>query len=151
MLDIIRVNVYIYNVDDNNKPTTAITSTPSTAILSGGTLKRINVFFVMSVSVSGNFAIVIENNTSRKILNIGFNNATATTYGEGLSYIYYNGSNVLDWYTNEEAYGQDFDVLISPVITYSVNYDFITNPNPPIVEINENIVFTANSTSTSIS
>ncbi|MDI6832699.1 MAG: T9SS type A sorting domain-containing protein [Bacteroidales bacterium] len=150
LFDIITVNVYIYNVDNNNKPTTAITSTPSIAIVSGGTLKRINALFIMPVSVSGNFAVVIENNTSGKILNIGYNNATATTYGEGLSYIYYNGSNGLDWYTNEAAYGQDVDALISPVITYSANSDFITNPNPPIVEIYEDIEFTANSTPTSI-
>lgn len=150
LFDVITVNVYIYNVDGNNKPTTAITSTPSIAIVYGGTLKRINALFTLPVSVSGNFAVVVENNTSGKILNIGFNNATATTYGEGLSYIYYNGSNGLDWYTNEAAYGQDFDALISPVITYTVNSDFITNPNPPIIEINEDIEFTANSTPTSI-
>ena len=147
MFDIINVNVYIYEVDNNNKPTTAIsTITPTIAIVTGGTLKRINALFLTPVSVSGNFAVVIENNTSGKILNIGYNNATATTYGEGLSYIYYNGSNGLDWYTNEVAYGQDFDALISPVITYSVNSDFITNPNPPIVAIDEDIEFTANST-----
>ena len=147
LFDIINVNVYIYEVDNNNKPTTAIsTITPTIAIVTGGTLKRINALFLTPVSVSGNFAVVIENNTSGKILNIGYNNATATTYGEGLSYIYYNGSNGLDWYTNEVAYGQDFDALISPVITYSVNSDFITNPNPPIVAIDEDIEFTANST-----
>ena len=32
------------------------------------------------------------------------------------------------------------------MITYSVNSDFITNPNPPIVAIDEDIEFTANST-----
>jgi len=144
-LDFINVNVYIYNVDANNKPTTPISSTPAIAIVTGGTMKRINALFILPVSVSSNFAVVIENNTSGKILNIGFNNATATTYGEGLSYIYYNGTNGLDWYTNEIAYSQDFDALICPVVNYSINSDFITNPNPPEVFINDNIEFTANS------
>jgi len=150
LFDFITANVYIYNVDDNNKPTTPITTTPSIAMVSGGTLKRINAFFVMPISVSGNFAVVIENNSTGKILNIGFNNATATTYGEGLSYVYYNGTSGLDWYANEVAYSQDYDALIFPVVRYSVNSDFITNPTPPIVEIYENITFTANSTPTSI-
>jgi hypothetical protein len=143
--DIINARVYIYNVDDNYKPTTPISSTPAIAIVTGGTMKRINALFILPVSVSSNFAVVIENNSSGKILNIGFNNATATTYGEGLSYIYYNGTNGLNWYTNQAAYGQDFDALICPVVNYLVNSNFITNPYPPEVIINDPIEFTANS------
>ncbi len=149
-LDIINARVYIYDVDNNNKPTTPISSTPAIALVTGGTMKRINALFILPVNVSSNFAVVIENNTSGKILNIGFNNATATTYGERLSYIYYNGTNGLDWYANEIAYGQDFDALICPVVNYSINSDFITNPNPPEVIINDPIEFTANSSSVNL-
>jgi hypothetical protein len=130
---IIPTMVYLYTVDAAFMPLTRIDSALVT--VSGTVGKFYNANFITPVAVTGNYAVAIRPATAFKISFYGNNAGTATTpYGEGLSYNKWN-SGVPTWYPNADAtngWGQDFDAIISPIVTYPIATDYTVSPSTTV-------------------
>nr|HPM40593.1 hypothetical protein [Bacteroidales bacterium] len=142
----ISMQVFLYNVDANNQPTTQITGASATISVTSNTLSEYFVNFSTPITVTQNFAIVVKNNTSGKRLNVIVNNAKSTSYGEGLSYTYYSST----WYSCESAYGQDFEALFSPIVSYSITSSYTNTPSVTTLCLGTPISFNQTSTPTNI-
>ncbi|HOJ24319.1 MAG TPA: T9SS type A sorting domain-containing protein [Bacteroidales bacterium] len=142
----ISMQVFLYNVDANNQPTTQITGASATISVTSNTLSEYFVNFSTPITVTQNFAIVVKNNTSGKRLNVIVNNAKSTSYGEGLSYTYYSSA----WYSCESAYGQDFEALFSPIVSYSITSSYTNTPSATTLCLGTPISFNQTSTPTNI-
>ena len=142
----ISMQVFLYNVDANNQPTTQITGASATISVTSNTLSEYFVNFSTPITVTQNFAIVVKNNTSGKKLNVIVNNAKSTSYGEGLSYTYYSSA----WYSCESAYGQDFEALFSPIVSYSITSSYTNTPSATTLCLGTPISFNQTSTPTNI-
>ena len=142
----ISMQVFLYNVDANNQPTTQITGASATISVTSNTLSEYFVNFSTPITVTQNFAIVVKNNTSGKRLNVIVNNAKSTSYGEGLSYTYYSST----WYSCESAYGQDFEALFSPIVSYSITSSYTNTPSATTLCLGTPISFNQTSTPTNI-
>ncbi|MDI3545765.1 MAG: hypothetical protein PWP68_1182 [Rikenellaceae bacterium] len=142
----ISMQVFLYNVDANYQPTTQISGASATISVTSNTLTEYFVNFSTPITVTQNFAIVIKNNTSGQRLNIIVNNAKSNTYGEGLSYTYYNNA----WYSCESGYGQDFDALFSPIVSYSITSSYTNTPSATTLCLGTPISFNQTSTPTNI-
>ena len=130
----------IYNVDASNNPTTLI-GTGTISIAATDTIfnyRQIN--FSSSVTVSNKYAVVIEPTTS--IVQIYVNNITPTqSYDENLSraksnYYTTSGGNWVSvpvYTSNATDFPggpYDFEALVAPKISYSINTDFTISTNP---------------------
>ena len=142
----ISMQVFLYNVDANNQPTTQITGASATISVTSNTLSEYFVNFSTPITVTQNFAIVVKNNTSGKRLNVIVNNAKSTSYGEGLSYTYYSSA----WNSCESAYGQDFEALFSPIVSYSITSSYTNTPSATTLCLGTPISFNQTSTPTNI-
>ena len=142
----ISMQVFLYNVDANNQPTTQITGASATISVTSNTLSEYFVNFSTPITVTQNFAIVVKNNTSGKRLNVIVNNAKSTSYGEGLSYTYYSST----WYSCESAYEQDFEALFSPIVSYSITSSYTNTPSATTLCLGTPISFNQTSTPTNI-
>ncbi len=134
----------LYNVDANNMPTTVI----ATRLISMDTsFKYRTAMFTIPQTVTGNYAVAINNTSPTDTLVIFSNNAAVGTYDENLSYLNvallggWNTSSGL-WatigYTNNEAY----EAIIAPVISYSIATDFTVTTSP--VCLGQSIALTNN-------
>jgi hypothetical protein len=142
----ISMQVFLYNVDANYKPTTQISGASATVSVTSTSLNEYIVNFPSPITVTQNFAIVVKNNTSGKRLYIIVNNAKTNTYGEGLSYTYYSST----WYSCASAYGQDFDALFSPIVSYSLTSSYTNTPSATTLCLGTQISFNQSSTPTDI-
>ncbi|MFA6635003.1 MAG: hypothetical protein WCS63_05790 [Bacteroidales bacterium] len=137
----ISMQVFLYNVDANYQPTTQISGASATISVTSNSLNEYFVNFSTPITITQNFAIVIKNNTSGKRLNVLVNNAKNNTYGEGLSYTYFNNA----WYSCQSAYTQDFDALFSPIVSYSITSSYTNTPSSTSVCASTQISFNQNS------
>jgi len=142
----ISMQVFLYNVDANYQPTTQISGASATVSVTSTSLNEYFVNFTSPITVTQNFAIVVKNNTSGKRLYLIVNNAKSNTYGEGLSYTYYSST----WYSCASAYGQDFDALFSPIVSYSLTSSYTNTPSATTLCLGTPISFNQSSTPTDI-
>lgn len=127
----------MFNVDGNNNPTTELAFALITISDTNFIYRQVNF---APVSVSGNYAVVIQPTNLGGIMDVYINNATPNqSYDENLSraksdfYTSSNGNWVnMPTYTISGFTGgpYDFEMLAAPKITYSINTDFTVSPNP---------------------
>lgn len=133
----VTVRASLFNVDGNNNPTTELAFALITISDTNFIYRQVNF---APVSVSGNYAVVIQPTNLGGIMDVYINNATPNqSYDENLSraksdfYTSSNGNWVnMPTYTISGFTGgpYDFEMLAAPKITYSINTDFTVSPNP---------------------
>lgn len=134
------VNAAVYNVNASNNPTTLITS--GTITINDTNYNYRQVTFAVPASVTGNYAVVLTPTSTNGIVEFYLNNAVpAQTYDENLSRVkssYYTGSAgawvsvpVLTGVVAQFPTGPyDFEMLVAPKVSYSINTGFTATPNP---------------------
>lgn len=131
----VQVTATIYNVDGSNNPTTSLGSGTITFNDTNWTYRTIT--FSSAINVSNNYAVVIHPSSSSGIVEVYLNNAIpAQSYDENLSRAksnYYPGSGG-NWVSIPTLTATfpggpyDFEALVAPIITYSINTNFTTSP-----------------------
>lgn len=126
----VALTVSLYNADANFLPTTQIAGTSSTVTVTG--FDEYNVTFPTPVTVTGNFAVVIANESGSSFKMIS-NAAGDYGEGEGLASVY-NGS---VWSSLLAATTYDDDMLAHPVVSYNITTSFTASdydvcPGTPI-------------------
>ncbi len=126
----VNLTVSLYNAGANFLPTTQIAGTSSTVTVTG--FDEYNVTFPTPVTVTGNFAVVIANESGSSFKMIS-NAAGDYGEGEGLASVY-NGS---VWSSLLAATTYDDDMLAHPVVSYNITTSFTASdydvcPGTPI-------------------
>lgn len=118
----------LYNVDATLKPTTMITSATVTM---STTFNVYTAMFSSPATVSGNFAVAINNSTNTDTLTIYLNDGLVSNYGgEGLPHI----KNGTTWYpltALDPTAGNE--LIIAPIVTYPIATDFTVSANPSCI------------------
>lgn len=138
----ITVKGSLYNVDANYMPTTPIAGATGTVTATNAVGYR-SVVFPSPVTVTGNYAVVFETTTANGVLKILVNDIEPNQpYDEnfaGYKSNYYPNSagawvNMTTLTTGDATNFPDgtlnFEPLISPLITYSINTNFTAVPSP---------------------
>jgi hypothetical protein len=144
----------IYNVDLNNNPTTLIGS--ATTVITDTIWGYRQILLSTPITVSGNYAVVIEPTSMNGKLNLYVNNALpGQVWDENLSrakstyYAAGQGWVSLPVYTSTFPGGPyDFEALLAPMITYSIETNFTATPNP--VCMGDQVTFTSTTTPMSV-
>jgi hypothetical protein len=120
------VTVGVYNVNASNLPTTPVATT--TVTLTGTVDDFYNANFTVPATVTGNYAVVVQNLSTTDTLGIVVNDAQTTTYGEGLAGLQYSGT----WYGINTLLGGTaaYEAVISPIVSYPIATNFTTSANP---------------------
>lgn len=126
----VNLTVSLYNAGANFLPTTQIAGTSSTVTVTG--FDEYNVTFPTPVTVTGNFAVVIANESGSSFKMIS-NAAGDYGEGEGLASVY-DGS---VWSSLLAATTYDDDMLAHPVVSYNITTSFTASdydvcPGTPI-------------------
>lgn len=108
--------VYLYAADQNYKPLSIIDST----LVNITSYGFYTANFAAPVAYNANFSIGIKNPTT-DTLTMYTNNAKSSTYGEKLGWRRLPN---LTWSTNESAFGQDLEWIVSPMISYNLSTSF---------------------------
>ncbi len=118
----------LYNVDGTNKPTTVITS--ATVTLSTA-FSVYTAMFSSPATVTGNFAVAVNNTTNTDTITIYLNDGLASNYGgEGLIHL----KNGTTWYpitALDPTAGNE--MIIAPIVTYPIATDFTVSANPSCI------------------
>ncbi|MDX1650956.1 MAG: T9SS type A sorting domain-containing protein [Brumimicrobium sp.] len=135
----VTVQAAVYNVDASNNPTTLIGSGTITISDTNSIYRQVN--FASPITVSNNYAIVITPTSVNGIVRIVVNDIpTNQTQDENLSRFrsnYYTGSGGA-WVSIPTLTGSaaqfpsgpyDFEGLISPKVSYTLNASFTTSPS----------------------
>lgn len=153
----VEVEASVYNVDGSNNPTTLITS--GTVIVTSTVADYYYVTFVTPASVTGNYAVVVRPINPSGRLDLFVNNSnTGQVQDENLSRIrsaYYPQS-LGSWVsvpvlTNDLVNfpgTYDFEGLISPIISYTINTNATITTTPAC--LGTPITFTNTTTPTGI-
>ena len=136
------VNVDIFAVNGTNQPTTSLGTTSVT--LTGMTDAFYTATFASPITTSSNYAVVLTNPSTTDTLGLVLNNATTSTYGEGLGSIQFMGS----WYAATMAFTApgDYEAVMAPIVSYSFNTDFTVSANPTCIGTTLNFTNTTNPT-----
>lgn len=121
----VSTTLVLYNVDAMNQPTTQIT----TATVTVGTAFDIyNATFSVPVTVTGNYAVGVKNTSMTDTVVVYLNDAMTTSYGEGLGYL--NAPLAGGWY-DPSVFGPGIasEGLIAPILSYTINTDFLMSPS----------------------
>lgn len=134
----VNVTAAVYNVDANNNPTTMLGS--GTIALTGTTTAYRRVTLSTPVTVTGNYALVLTPTTTNGVLTFLVDDIAINTYDE--DYFRYK-SNYYDnsagaWVNTPTLTANDpefpatlnFEAVISPVVSYTINTDFTASPSP---------------------
>jgi PKD repeat protein len=122
-LQTISAKVYLYNVDGAFMPTTPIDS----ALVTVGTTPNLySVDFATPLNVNSDYAVAVRNPVSTDTLAIVMNNASASTYGEGLGWRRFGSGT---WNTAVAYAGQDVEPIIAPHISFDVVTDYSLSPS----------------------
>ena len=135
----VTVRASVFSVDGNNNPLTELAFTTITISDTNYTYRQAN--FASPISVSSNYAVVIQaTGPTNGIAQLFVTDAApGQSYDENLSrarsnyHTSSNGSWVnLPTYTvpNFPGAPYDFEALVAPKITYTINTDFTASPNP---------------------
>jgi len=131
------VSAAVYNVDASNLPTTLITS--GTITINDTTNNFRQIVFGTPATVTGNYAVVLTPTSTNGIVEFFVNDATPSqSYDENLSKMkssYYAASAgawvglpaITAGFTGGPY---DFEMLIAPKVSYSINSGFTATPNP---------------------
>lgn len=127
---VLTVNVSVYNIGITNLPTTTLVAT-TTATLTGTTDAFYTVTFPVPPTVTGNYAIVVENPSLIDTLGIVVNDAKTTTYAEGLAGLKYSGT----WYpiTTLLAAPAAYEAIVAPIVSYPIATNFTASADPACV------------------
>ncbi len=144
----------IYNVDGNNNPTTLIGS--ATTVISDTVWQYRQIVFSTPLTVNSNYAVVVEPTSLNGKLFLYVNDAApGQVWDENLSrgksnwYAPGQGWVSIPVYTAGFTGGPyDFEALLAPMITYTINTDFFATPNP--VCMGEQVTFTSTTTPMSV-
>lgn len=131
------VNCGVYNVDASNNPTTLISS--GTITINDTAFNFRQIVFGTPATVTGNYAVVLTPTSTNGIVEFYVNDAAdLQSYDENLSRVkstYYATSGgawvsvpVLTSGFTGGPY--DFEMLIAPKVSYSINSGFTATPNP---------------------
>lgn len=154
----ITVQASIYNVDANYVPTTLVGS--GTTTITSLTPAYRTVLFASPVTVTGNYAVVLQVTSANGVLEFFVTDiANGQSYDETLSRYksnYYPGSGgawvSIPTLTAGDATNfpgtLDFEPLVAPLITYSINTNFTAVPSP--VCLGTQVAFTNTTTPMSI-
>ena len=108
--------------------------------------------FTMPQTVTGNYAVAIQNTSSTDTVAIVVNNAAtgAGTYAEGLSFV--NAPGFGGWYAVTAAYTAPaaYEPIIAPVISYPIATDFMMSPAASTMCLGTALTFTNSTTPTDI-
>lgn len=129
---VVPVRAYLYDVDALLMPTVALDSALVT--VSGTASKYYHANFAVPHAVTGNYAVAIRPTLAFKVDFI-LNNRAAGTGGEGLGFNYWDPGLGGQWFANGDAtngWGQDFDALISPIVTYPIATDYTVSPSATV-------------------
>lgn len=143
----------VYNVDANNNPTTLLGSGTLNITATDTLFKYRHITFSNPISVSSNYAIMItpENTTGNAQLRIFMTDILPNQPAdENLARIK-DGATFITVPAYAAAYlggNYNFEFVISPIVSYSLNSKFTMNPSPGCA--GSAIAFTATSTPTSI-
>ncbi len=139
--------VVLYNVDGTNTPTTQIAS--QTILLTTAVGFK-NVMFATPQTVTGNYAVAIKNTSTTDTISIVTNNATTTTYSEGLSHI--NAPGFGGWYlVSAVATPPDApEAIIAPIVSYTVTTNYTMSPTATTMCLGTALTFTNTTTPTAI-
>lgn len=129
----VTVRASIYNVNASYVPTTSLGN--GTVTISSSTFGLYYINFASPITVSANYAIVLEATNANGIVSIIVNDDTpGQTYDENLSRFksdYYpasSGSYVsIPVLTTNAA---DFEPLVGPIVTYNINTAFTVSQDP---------------------
>lgn len=110
----------LYNVDASYLPTTQIAGTSGTVTVTG--FGEYNVTFPTPVTVTGNFAVVIADESGNYFKMLS-NAAEDYGAGEGMS-SYNMGSG---WSPFVDVFGVDNDLMIHPAVSYNITTSFIAS------------------------
>jgi hypothetical protein len=120
------VKAYLYTVNASHQPMAKIDSATVT-VTTAEALYTAN--FSSPITMSSNFAVVIQNTTSTDTLGVMTNNATTSTYGEGLAW---RKTGLGAWTTSTVHMGQDAEPIIAPIVEYSISADHTVSPGTTI-------------------
>ncbi|MCG9911758.1 MAG: T9SS type A sorting domain-containing protein [Flavobacteriales bacterium] len=133
----LQVRASIFNVDANNNPTTSIGFADITITDTLFGYRQVN--FASALSVSNNYAVVIHPISSGGIVQFYVNNAVPNQpQDENLSRIrssFYASSNG-NWVSVPTLTAgftggpYDFEMLVAPKVSYTINTSFTATPNP---------------------
>lgn len=127
----VTVNAAIYNVDASNAPTTLIGSGNIT--ITATTYGYRYVTFTTPVTVTGNYAVVLKPTNTNGILNMYVNDVTpGQSYDELFARFYssysgYPSPNTWNTIPTFSGGSQNYEVLVAPVINYTINTQFTTS------------------------
>ncbi len=149
------VRASIYNVNASNVPTGAALGFATITIADTNYLYR-QINFGTPITVTGNYAVVIEPTSTGGRLGMYINNAIPSqSYDEGLSkikggYAPSNGSwlSVPAMSAGWTGGPYDFEMLVAARVSYTINTNFTSNPSPGCV--GSAVSFTNTTTPTSI-
>jgi len=147
------VEVSIYSVDASNNPLTQLAS----AAVTINAIGIYQVIFPSTITVSGNYAIVVRPTTG--VMDIVINNDVVSSYDENLAKYksdYYASSNN-NWipvsgfseYVTASGYPVDFEPIVAPFVSYTINTT--ANVTPLTACLGEEVVFTNTTTTPQIS
>lgn len=138
--------VVLYNVDATNTPTTTISTQ---TILLTTAVGFTTAMFATPETVTGNYAVAIKNTSATDTIAIVTNNATLTTYTEGLSHI--NAPGFGGWFEISVLATPDApEPIIAPVISYPIATDYTMSPAISTMCLGTALTFTNTTTPTAI-
>jgi len=134
----ITAKAYLYTVNASKMPLSKI---DSATVLVGTNQTLYTALFSTPVTVSSDYAVVIQNPSSTDTLGIVINNASAATYGEGLAWCR-SGTGM--WNTSTFYWGQDAEPVIAPIVKYNAKADYMVTADTTVC-LGTQMTFTDNS------
>jgi PKD repeat protein len=142
-------NVILYNVSGTLQPTTVIATQ---SILLNTTVGFQTAMFSAPQTVTGNYAVAIQNSSATDTIAIVVNNAATGvgTYAEGLSYV--NAPTFGGWYAATDAFTAPaaYEPIIAPVISYPINTNYTMSPSATTMCLGTALTFTNTTTPAAI-
>jgi len=142
----------IYNVDAGGTPTTAIGS--GSVTFNTTTMAYRYVTFATPITVTGNYAVVLQPTNADGILSCYLNDyLPGQPQDEGLSRFYsdyadYPNPGVWDPILSFTEGEEDFELIMSPIVSYTINTSFTTATDPSC--LGTPVVFTNTTTPSGI-
>jgi Secretion system C-terminal sorting domain/PKD domain len=143
----ITANVILYNVDATFKPTTVIATQ---SILLNTTIEIKTAMFSVPQTVTGNYAVAIQNTSTTDTIAIITNNAETTSYDEGLAFV--KAPAFGGWFATSAAFAAPgaYEAIITPIVSYTITSNYTMSPAPTTMCLGTPLTFTNTTTPTAI-
>lgn len=150
----VTVAASLYNVNASYVPTTLLTSGTTTFTSATNAYRYVN--FASPATVTGNYAVVIQVTSTDGVFTVVVNNAApAQSYDENFArfkstYAGYasSGGNWISIPAFTEIGSHNFEPLISPIVSYTINTGFTASPTTAC--LGTPVVFTNTTTPTAL-